>query len=248
MGYVFEFIDAASYERWLSIPKNRFALDLECRMMNTLLNPVPRETILNIGCGTGSVLIFLINQGLHATGIDPSPYMLDIARKTVGNRADLHRGFAEDLPFEDNSFNYACFFTTLEFVNDPQKALEEAFRVAKNKVFIGALNRYAITGIERRVKGIFSRSIYNHARFFTIWGLKKNIYDIAGKIPISWRTVCQFRIPNGRLVHHLEEYPLLHHCPFGAFIGMTATLVPKFGTQLLPIDLRAKQTPSAIPG
>ncbi|MEW5910157.1 MAG: class I SAM-dependent methyltransferase, partial [Thermodesulfobacteriota bacterium] len=142
MGYVFEFIDAVNYERRLSISKNRFALDLECRILNTLLNPARRETLLDIGCGTGSVLLFLLNQGLQVTGIDPSPYMLDIAKKTVGNRADLHRGFAEDLPFEDNSFNYTSLFTTLEFVNDPQKALEEAFRVSKDKVFIGALNHY----------------------------------------------------------------------------------------------------------
>ncbi|MEW5910004.1 MAG: class I SAM-dependent methyltransferase, partial [Thermodesulfobacteriota bacterium] len=99
-----------------------------------------------------------------------------------------------------------------------------------------------------RLKGIFTPSIYNHARFFSIWELKRNIYDIAGKIPISWKTVCQFPVSNNRLIRRIEEFPLFHYSPFGAFIGMAATLVPKFGTRILPLELRAKQTPSAIAG
>ena len=35
------------------------------------------------------------------------PYMLDLAAKYLCNRVDLHRGVAEDMPFDDNSFNHA---------------------------------------------------------------------------------------------------------------------------------------------
>jgi ubiquinone/menaquinone biosynthesis C-methylase UbiE len=41
------------------------------------------------------------------------------------------------LPFDDNSFNHACLFTSLEFVDDPKKALAEAFRVAKDGCLSG---------------------------------------------------------------------------------------------------------------
>ena len=124
MGYVFDFNDAIHYEKWLNDPKNRFAVDLEQRLILKALKPARGESILDIGCGTGSFLQTYLGEGLEVTGLDPSPYMLDIAQKNIGNRVDFHRGLAEDLPFDDNSFNYACLSTTLEFVNDPTKSLE----------------------------------------------------------------------------------------------------------------------------
>jgi len=245
MGYVFDFNDAKAYEEWFNQPDNRFAAELESRLMIDMLEPMPGEAILDIGCGTGASLLPFLDKGLQATGIDPSPYMLDIAKNNLGNRVDLHRGFAEDLPFDDNSFNYACLVTTLEFVDDRQKALEEACRVAKDKIFIGVLNRYAIKGIQRRVKGVFTKTIYNHARFFSVWELKRNIRSILGDPPISWRTVCQFSSGSGRIASWIERSNLAQRCPFGAFAGIVVTLVPRFRTRPLAIPVQAKPSTGA---
>mgnify|MGYP001061096191 CR=1 FL=1 len=65
------------------------------------------------------------------------------------------------------------------------------------------LNRYAIKGVERRVRGMFTDSIYNHARFFSVWELKRMIYDLVGHVPITWRTVCQLPLPSGKLPNDL---------------------------------------------
>ena len=207
MGYVFNFKDAQAYSRWVSIQRNHWAAELENTLMLNLLKPTRGESILNIGCGTGASTLPLLNLGLNVTGIDPSPYMLDIAQSTLGGRVDLYRGFAEDLPFDDNSFNHAFFFISLEFVDDPAKALEEACRVAKDKVFIGFINRFALKGLQLRVKGLFSQSIYNHARFFSVWGLKNIAYQIAGPIPMVWRTVCQLPMNPGGVINILQPEP-----------------------------------------
>ena len=130
MGYIFDFHDAKRYDDWLIKRKNRLAADLESRLMMSMLDPAKGESVLDIGCGTGASSIPLLEKGLEVTGIDPSPYLLDIMSETLGNRVSLYRGYAEDLPFDDNSFNHACLFTALEFVDDPKKASEEAFRVA----------------------------------------------------------------------------------------------------------------------
>jgi len=240
MGYVFDFNDARAYEEWFNRPANKFAADLEKRLMIDMLQPIRGETVLDIGCGTGASLRPFLGKGLQATGIDPSPYMLDIAEKNLGNRVDFHRGFAEDLPFDDNSFNYACLVTTLEFVDDRQKALEEACRVAKDKLFIGVLNRYAFKGIQRRVKGVFTKSIYNHAHFFSVWELKDNLRFILGDPPISWRTVCHFPSASGRIALWIERSNIVQRCPFGAFAGMVVTLVPRFRTKPLTIPIQPK--------
>jgi SAM-dependent methyltransferase len=248
MSYVFDFNDAIDYEKRLNDPKIRFAVDLEKRLMLNALKPLRGESILDIGCGTGSSLQVFLENGLRITGLDPSPYMLDIAQKNIGNRADLHRGVAEDLPFDDNSFNYACLITTLEFVENPKKALEEACRVAKDKIFLGVLNRYSITGIHRRIKGIFSRNIYNHACFFSIWELKAMIRSLLGDVPISWRTVCQLSAFPGQITSKIEQFSLIQKCPFGTLIGMVVTLLPRYRTRPLTLPYKTKHTTRIVPG
>jgi SAM-dependent methyltransferase len=251
MGYVFDFKDAIAYEQWFKKPESQIAFELETRLMRTLLQPVRGESVLDIGCGTGAGLLAFLEMGLQVTGLDPSTYMLDIASQNVINRADLYRGYAEDLPFDDNSFNYACLFTTLEFVDDPQKALEEACRVAKDRIFIGVLNRYAIKGIQRRVKGMFAPTIFNHAQFFSVWELKQKIRRILGDSPICWRTVCQLPPQpgkTGKIATSLEQSKILQRCPFGAFAGMVVTLIPKLRTRPLTMRYEARNTSGAVTG
>lgn len=248
MGYVFSFNDAKAYEQGLYSSRNRFTVELENRLMINMLEPVRRETVLDIGCGTGASVRPLLDMGLQVTGLDASPYMLDIASKNLGDQIELYRGFAEDLPFDDNSFNYACLITTLEFVEDPRKALEEACRVAKDRIFIGVLNRYAIKGIQRRVKGVFTETIYNRAKFFSIWELKQIIRRLMGDVPVSWRTVRQFPKASGRIAKRIEKSGLVQRCPFGTFAGMVVTLVPRYRTRPLCLKYRPKQSCGMIAG
>jgi len=239
MGYVFDFKDAQAFERWFEEPRYRFEADCENALMLDLLHPARGETVLEIGCGTGASLMPLLEMGLNATGIDASPYMLDISFKKLGNRVDLYRGSAEDLPFDDNSFNHACFMTALEFVDDPVKAIAEACRVARDRVFIGVLNRYAIENLQRRVAGLFCDTLFNHARFFGVWELKRVIRSLVGPVPLTWRTVNQLPAGRGRFVRAFEQSRWVQHCPFGTFVGMVVTLVPAFRTR--PLVLRHQE-------
>ena len=248
MGHVFDFNEAIAYEQWLNKPHTKKAFELEAGMMRNLLQPMRGETILDIGCGAGACLNAFLDMGLQVTGLDPSTYMLDVALEKIGARADLYRGYAEDLPFDDNSFSYASLFTTLEFVDDPVKSLAEAFRVAKDRVFIGFLNRYAIKGIQRRVKGIFTPTIFNHARFFSVWELKQIIRELLGDTPVSWRTVCQLPASSGEFVNSLEQSSIIQRCPFGAFAGIVVTLVPRFKTKPLTMRYQAKNPGGAATG
>ena len=248
MGHVFDFKDAKSYEQWLEAPNNQPAAALEKQLLIDLLKPLPGKTVLDIGCGTGASLMPLIEAGLQATGLDPSPYMLDIAAKNLGHRVELHRGIAEDLPFDDNSFNYACLITTLEFVEDPRRTIEEACRVARNKIFLGVLNRYSIRGIQLRVSGMFTKNIFNRARFFSVWELKQLIRAQMGDVPITWRTVCHLPKLSGKIAHKIERFSLTQRCPFGMFAGMVVTPVPRFITKPLTVPYRTKPTTGELTG
>ncbi len=222
---------------------------IEKNLMLDMLRPARGESVLDIGCGTGESLIPFVETGLSVTGIDPSQHMLDCALKKLGNRVELRRSFAEELPFDDNSFNYASFFTSLEFVNDPKKALEEACRVAKDKIFIGILNSHSINVFGMRIKGLFSGSVYRSANFYNIWEVKAIVREILGDVPVSWATVYRVPLITRATAEKIEQTGYAKKYPFGTFAGIVVTLVPRFRTRPLAIyPAKQTQTTGAIAG
>lgn len=86
---------------------------------NDLLSRNPRS-VLDIGCGTCDVLMRLRNHEIELYGIDPSPYMLTLAKKKIGYSADntelsdvyLSLGNSRLIPF-DKKFD--MIFSSLSF-------------------------------------------------------------------------------------------------------------------------------------
>lgn len=238
MGYIFDFKDAGSYDAWFDTAKNRYRLELEIKLMLDLLSPVKGQRILDIGCGTGISLEPLLNKGLLLTGIDPSPYVLDLASKRLGSQVDLHRGAAENLPFDDNEFDAAFIFTSLEFADRPAKAIEEACRVAKDTVVLCVLNRYAPLNMARRFKGFFVPSLFAHAHFFSIWELKQILFAILGHVPVKWKTTLQFPFACGKIAQYIENTFIVQKSFIGTLIGMKIKPVPKFRTRPLMLEVK----------
>ncbi len=227
MGHIFTYNEAKSQEEWFKNPENAVISAHEKELIKNMLDPVAGAAALDIGCGIGRSLMALRDMGLNVTGIDPSPHMLEFAEKNLKNTADLYRGFAEDLPFDDNSFNYACLINTLEFVDNPRKALEESFRVAKDKVFIGIWNRHSIRITRLRIQKIFTRNIFMDANFFTIWKVKTMVKSLLGDVPVKWKSTGRF---SG---------------PLGPFVGISIVLKPRFKTR--PLSLKCSPKPLAGP-
>ena len=241
MGYVFDFKEAGEYDAEFDRGVSQYYRDLEVKLFLKLLKPRPGQRVLDIGCGSGLSLEPLLDLGLNLTGIDPSPYMLDRALDRVGERADFHRGFAEDLPFDDNAFDTAFFFTSLEFSHRPAKAIEEACRVAKDQVVICVFNRHAPLNIYRRLKGYFVASHFTHMRFFSIWELKGMISSILGHVPVTWRSTLHCPMVRGRWMARVENASLLQRSPLGSCIAMRIKPVPTFRTRPLALKIRRRK-------
>ncbi|WDP91586.1 MAG: class I SAM-dependent methyltransferase [Desulfobacter sp.] len=241
MGHVFDFKDAGRYDAWFDRPKPRHGFELEIGLTRKLMNPRRGQRLLDIGCGSGMSLAPFLDEGMSLTGIDPSPYMLDQAAARLGSRVDLHRGPAEDLPFDDNAFDTAFFFTSLEFTERPAKAIEEACRVAKDQVVIGVLNRYAPLNMARRAKGFISPGLYSKAHFFSIWELKMMLRSILGRVPVKWGTTLQFPFVSGSWAAWMENRRILQKSYFGTFIAMRIKPVPKFRTRPLALRIRTRK-------
>ncbi len=248
MGTVFDFKDALAYRRWMDDPRNTAVIETESRLMMEMLAPLSTDSALSIGGYAGSRLAPFIDRGINLTALDASPYMLDLLGEYYSNRIELYRGDFEDLPFEDNSFNHACLITTLEFVDHPEKVISEACRVAKDRLFIGFLNRYAIKGVQRRVSGMFRKTLFNRATFFSVWELKKYVKTVAGDVPVEWRTIGQLPDTGGFFKDKIERSRVIQRFPFGAFAGMVVTLVPHFKTRPLALRYRSKGHTEIVPG
>ncbi len=248
MGYVFDFKDAGTYDAWFDQNKNRYYFDLEIKLLLEFLSIEKGQRILDIGCGTGISLEPLLDRGLNLTGIDPSLYMLDIASKKFGNKVDLHRGSAEDLPFDDNEFDSAFFFTSLEFTDRPCKAIEEACRVAKDTIVICVLNKYAPLNIFRWIKSFFVSGIYSNARFFGIYELKHILFAILGKVPVKWRTTLQFPFVQGKIPSFIENFKIIQKSFFGTFIAMKIKPVPTFRTRPMALKIENRKAYNPVTG
>jgi 2-polyprenyl-3-methyl-5-hydroxy-6-metoxy-1,4-benzoquinol methylase len=86
--------------------------------------------LLDIGCGTGMAAQLAAKLGAEVTGLDASEAELVIARERVPN-GDFRCGEMEELLYEDASFDVVTAFNSLQFADDPLKALLEARRVAR---------------------------------------------------------------------------------------------------------------------
>ncbi len=241
MGHVFDFQEARDYARWLEMDRHREAAERQSQLLTTLIKPAYGDRCLDIGCGTGITLVCLdrIKPGLDLTGLDPSTYMLDIAGAALKSRTELHKGVAESLPFEDNAFNFAVLNLTLEFVENPEAAIAEAARVAKDRLYIGFFNRLSLGTASSLGKGIHGNPLFAKARFLSSWELRQLVRNLLGKVPITSRTIAYHPPTGGHLLGRL-----FRRLPYGAYTGMSVSLVPRFTTR--PLALMAGKSPSSM--
>ena len=88
--------------------------------------------ILDVGCGSGPLLAALRDRGAIVTGIDKSAGMLELARRRLGDDADLLVAeLGSPLPFPDDTFDDVTASLVLHYLEDWGPALAELWRVLK---------------------------------------------------------------------------------------------------------------------
>lgn len=89
----------------------------------------PAETVLNVGAGTGSYE----PEGRHVTALEPSQQMID--QRPLG-AATAICGSAEELPFEDDSFDASMAILTVHHWKDVTRGMAEMRRVTSGRIVI----------------------------------------------------------------------------------------------------------------
>ncbi|WP_029407936.1 class I SAM-dependent methyltransferase [Thiomicrorhabdus sp. Milos-T2] len=113
--------NASSYDAWFD--ENPALYQAEIDALKRLL---PSGKGIEIGAGSGRFTLPLDIR----TGLEPADAMREIA---INRGLNMVKGVAETLPFEDNEFDFAVFVTSTCFLDQPERAYQEAARVISDQ-------------------------------------------------------------------------------------------------------------------
>ena len=124
--------------------------------------------VLDVGCGTGSLTIQLkrLNPETDVVGLDPDPKALALAKRKAMRAAvsiQLDRGFGDELPYPDGSFDRVLSSLMFHHVptDEKGKTLRAVRRVLKPG---GEFHMLDFQGPEKGAHGILSRLLHSSKR------------------------------------------------------------------------------------
>jgi SAM-dependent methyltransferase len=123
------FEDGNAYDRYMG----RWSVAIGERFL-AWLHPPANLRWLDVGCGTGAFTKLVLDQAAPEAivGIDPSPALVEHARRTVTSpQVDFREGSAIDLPFAAGTFDVVVSALAIHFFADRPKALREMLRVTR---------------------------------------------------------------------------------------------------------------------
>lgn len=93
------------------------------------------QKVLIVGGGTGAEFIALSLRGCEVYAVEPNPAAIKISRLKALERGiepeKFREGVGENLPFEDNFFDFIWCWTVLEHVQNVEATVQEMIRTVK---------------------------------------------------------------------------------------------------------------------
>ncbi|WP_078430675.1 class I SAM-dependent methyltransferase [Alkalihalobacterium alkalinitrilicum] len=130
------FFDAMACTNWLS--------DVHFQLKQATGSWVGKK-VLDVGCGTGRLLLRGVDEASQVVGVDLSEGMIQAAielynEKSKNNKASFQVGDAYHLPFTENEFDLVLSTCVLFLLPEPDKGMKEMIRVVKDGGMIVTLN------------------------------------------------------------------------------------------------------------
>jgi ubiquinone/menaquinone biosynthesis C-methylase UbiE len=123
-----EFAEAYSADNDVNLLNGHY----ERPAMVSLAGEVDGRRILDVGCGSGALSAALRDRGAIMSGFDLSQAMIDLARRRLGEDADLIvADLAKPLPYADAAFDDVVASLVLHYLEDWTEPLAELRRVLK---------------------------------------------------------------------------------------------------------------------
>ncbi|MCX7861806.1 MAG: class I SAM-dependent methyltransferase [Bacteroidales bacterium] len=171
-------ITASEYDDFYRSTWGQKIDELEKNIVTPIVSGIKPCTMLEIGCGTGHWTSYFATFGFAIIAIDISKHMLEIATKKNIPNTTFQIASAEQIPYCNDSFNFTAAITVLEFCSNPQKVLQEIYRITKHngKILLGCLNASSLLYSKQNPS-----SVLQHANLFQISELM-SMASFIGKI------------------------------------------------------------------
>ena len=126
--------------------------------MNHIEKSAPHEMILDFGCGSGVMLPFLAEQGMHVTAFDIDLFPLEMMRQHIPLAGNVDVFDATQIPISDLpqcSFTLISALDVLEHVNDLPGTLDQLMNLLKpgGQLLISGPTENALYRMGRRLAG-----------------------------------------------------------------------------------------------
>lgn len=126
---------AANAAQWDSLRANHIPETTIEERMGELIGGRDIDLLVDLGTGTGRMLEIFGTRASRAVGFDISPDMLTIARAKLDELAaencQVRQGDCANVPLEDNVADIVILHQVLHFLDDPQRAVNEAARITR---------------------------------------------------------------------------------------------------------------------
>ena len=136
-GYIYRSWGSLNTLLW-SYPIIDYVSLFRLKLIREFLGNIEGKTVIDIGCGNGSISLLLWLLGAKVHSIDTSMEALQVitGRRSLSERIpqfepNLCQSDAMRLPYKGETFDIACCLETLEFVPDDMPAIKEIERVTK---------------------------------------------------------------------------------------------------------------------
>jgi SAM-dependent methyltransferase len=90
--------------------------------------------VLEIGCGTGVHARLLAEAGANVSAVDLTPTAVELTRRRLalhGLEADVREADAEQLPYDDATFDFVWSWGVIHHSSDTERVLDEIARVLR---------------------------------------------------------------------------------------------------------------------
>lgn len=142
--------------------KEKYLNSFEQNKILPLLGDVKNKKVLDIGAGTGRLSLQLAKGGAQVMALDVSAKMLELVKRK-NHKVQTTVADAENLPFENNSFDVVTAAFLIVHLKDPTRFFDEVYRILKDggKFVVTNINQKDPPEVKTKEGNIIIESFYH---------------------------------------------------------------------------------------
>jgi len=203
------------------------------------------KDVLEVACGTGQGAGYIAGLARSYRAGDYSEKILGIARAHYGERIAFQQLDAQQLPFENGSFDVVILFEAIYYLPSAERFVAECRRVLRpgGKVLIATANKDLYD---------FNPSPHSHTYYgvpdlrdlFSRYGFTSTFFGNTPVDDLSWRQrmlrpIKKFVANSGLMPKTMAGKKMLKRLVFGSLVPMSAEIVEGMAPYVDPVPVPA---------